>query len=124
MRGEGLDPTSLHWENFLVAEQDGQIVGIGQIKPYPSGPELGSLVVLAAYRGQGIAAQIIGALSASAPRPLYLMCLDKLESFYARYGFQRITRAEVPPGPIRLKLTLATPFRLVGLRVIVMRRDD
>ena len=46
VRAEQLDPTALHWSHFKVAEQDGQIIGIGQIRPYPRCRELGSLIVL------------------------------------------------------------------------------
>ena len=38
-----LDPTNLHWQNFLLAEVDGQVVGCGQIRPYPGLRELGSM---------------------------------------------------------------------------------
>ena len=70
-----LDPTTrLHFEHALVAEVDGEVVGVGQIKHHPGCQELGSLVVLPEYRRQGIAAQLIAALEAEAERPLYLIC--------------------------------------------------
>lgn len=122
---EGLDPTTLKWQNFLVAERESNpplIVGIGQIKPYPAAPELGSLVVLREYRGHGIAADLIAALEARAPRPLYLLCQNKMETYYGRFGYRRIPFAEAP-RPLKLKLLPAFAFRLVGVRVIAMRKD-
>jgi amino-acid N-acetyltransferase len=122
---EKLDPTTLKWQNFLVAEIEGDppvIVGIGQIKPYPGAPELGSLVVLREYRGQGIAADLIAALEARAPRPLYLLCQNKMQSYYGRFGYRRISFAEAP-RPIKLKLLPTFAFRLFGVQVIAMCKD-
>jgi amino-acid N-acetyltransferase len=124
---EGLDPTTLKWPNFLVAEMEVEpgapvIVGVGQIKPYPNAPELGSLAVLPEYRGQGIAADLIAALEARAPRPLYLLCQNRMEAYYGRFGYRRIAFAEAP-RPLKLKLLPAFAFRLFGVQVIVMRKD-
>ena len=47
---EHLDPFNVHWQNFLVAESNEGIIGIAQIKPYPGGRELGSLVVVPEHR--------------------------------------------------------------------------
>ncbi len=94
IRDEQLDPTTLKWQNFLVAVDDaadGQIVGIGQIKVLRGAHELGSLVVLKEYRGRGIAADLIRALQARAPRPLYLLCETKMRDYYAKFGFQPLS---------------------------------
>ena len=61
VRAANLDPLSLHWKNFLVAESAGRIVGAGQVKPYPNARELGSLVVLPSHRGRGIGSAIVPA---------------------------------------------------------------
>ncbi|MDQ2691155.1 MAG: hypothetical protein M3Y68_03910 [Chloroflexota bacterium] len=34
IRQARLNPRNLHWENFLVAEENGKIVGIRQIKTH------------------------------------------------------------------------------------------
>lgn len=121
IRREHLDPTSIHWRNFLVAEADGQIVGIGQVKHLRGCNELGSLVVLPAYRGRGIAAQLIVALGAEAGLPLYLLCRDSLVPYYSRFGFRDIPFAAAP-GILKLKLLPAGLLRLAGLRIAVMRK--
>lgn len=121
IRAERLDPSSLDWQNFLVAEQDAQIIGIGQIKPYPDYQELGSLLVLPNYRSQGIAAGLIEALEAKAQRPLYLLCERKMQPYYARFGYQVIGWREMPPT-LRNKLLVTLLFRLVGIRVLAMRK--
>lgn len=124
LRDARLDPTSgVHLEYALVAEADGQIVGMGQIKHLRGCQELGSLVVLPAYRHQGIAGQLIRALEAQAERPLYLMCLDPMRSFYARFGYSPISYGQAPTA-IKLKLTPALLGRLFGFRVVAMRKTD
>lgn len=122
VRGAGLDPTSLHWENFLVAENGGRVIGVGQVKPYRSGRELGSLVVLKPYRGQGVGGRIIRALIEREQGELFLFCRDRLESYYARFGFRRAGWRELR-GALRAKYAFAQLFRVFfGVRVIVMRR--
>ncbi len=64
VRAARLDPSNLHWPNFVVAEADGQIVGCGQIRPDPGLRELGSMVVIKPYRQRGVGAAIVRALQA------------------------------------------------------------
>lgn len=121
IRRERLDPTSLKWPNFLVAEHAGQIIGIGQVKRYPGCNELGSLVTLREYRGQGVAAQIIAALEEQAGRPLYLLCLAKMQPYYERFGYEVISWWAAPAF-LKLKLSPTLLFRLFGVRVVIMRK--
>ena len=65
---ENLDPTSLKWQNFLVAELVGSIVGIGQVRKHRGCRELGSLVVLKEYRRKGIGRMLMAAAEAWAKR--------------------------------------------------------
>lgn len=104
-----LDPTSLHWSHFVIAELPGeggtgpaQVAGIGQIRPYRGCPELGSLYVRQPYRGQGIASQIVRALLASTPAPIYLECVDLNVPYYRRFGFYEIAWHRAP-WPLWLK---------------------
>jgi amino-acid N-acetyltransferase len=119
---EHLDPTSLDWRHFTVAEDAGQIIGTAQVKPLPGVNEFGSLVVLPAYRGRGIAAQLIAALEAQAGLPLYLLCREQMEPYYLRFGFLRLAFWRTPPF-LRLKLAAALPLRLGGVRVIAMVKE-
>lgn len=123
VRDEDLDPTALHWSHFLIAEAEGEIVGIGQVRPYPKCRELGSLVVKEPYRRLGVGAQIVNALLERETGVVYLECLAHNERYYARFGFKRIPWWRAPM-PLKLKAGMGQVVGpLLGFRVIVMRRD-
>jgi N-acetylglutamate synthase-like GNAT family acetyltransferase len=122
VRGEGLDPTALHWSHFLIAEDGGQTVGIGQIRPYPNCRELGSLVVVDSHREQGIGGLLIEALLKDEAGPVYLECLAFREAYYSKFGFRRVPWWQTPM-PLKLKAGVGgTLGRLFGYRVIAMKR--
>ena len=122
IRDEHLDPFNVHWQNFLVAVEGERIIGIGQVKPYRSGRELGSLVVVADRRQTGVAGAIINALIARENGPLLLFCLAFREPFYSKFGFRRVGLTDIP-GSFKLKYAFGTVFtRLMRHRVIVMKR--
>lgn len=124
LRDARLDPTTpLRIEHTLIAEVEGKVVGVGQIKHHRDCRELGSLVVLPEYRRQGIAAQLIEALEARAERPLYLTCLRPMEAYYARFGYRSIGVSEMPTH-FRRRLPLFVIARLLGFRPRVMRKDS
>jgi N-acetylglutamate synthase-like GNAT family acetyltransferase len=124
IRAEHLDPLNVHWQNFLVAEEAGRIIGIGQVKPYPSGRELGSLAVLSDRRQNGVGGAIIRALIERERGPLLLFCLAFRESYYARFGFRRCGLRDLP-GEFKVKYALGAAFtRLVGRRLIVMCKPN
>jgi amino-acid N-acetyltransferase len=120
--GAGLDPTRLRWQNFLVAESEGQVVGCAQIRAYPGFRELGSLVVRKAYRGQGIGEALIRALLAREDGVVYLMCRGRMAPYYARFGFEEIKPRQAPwalKTKVRAGQVMASAF---GVRLAVMRR--
>jgi amino-acid N-acetyltransferase len=122
--GARLDRTALHWSHFVVAEMPEEgIVGIGQIRPYPNCPELGSMVVRKPFREQGIGGMVIRALLADHPPPVYLECRSHMAPYYARFGFREIPWQQAPM-PLKLKSGTANVLgRLFGLRISVMRWD-
>lgn len=114
--GAGLDPSTLKWKNFLLAEMDDEVVGCGQLKPYRGGPELGSLVVRKAWRGQGIGGALIEALLTQESGMVYLICQEKLVTYYERFGFEVVTLAVLPPA-VKVKMTAARVLGgLMGFR--------
>lgn len=124
IHAEHLDPFNVHWQNFLVAEEAGRLIGIGQVKPYRSGRELGSLAVVVDRRQSGVGGAIIRALIERERGPLLLFCLSFREAYYARFGFQRCGLRDLP-GEFKWKYALGTVFtRLLGRRLIVMKRPS
>lgn len=124
VREAGLDRSKLIWQNFLMAEMDGQVVGIGQVRHHDDGAlELGSLATKKGHQGKGVAGQIIAALEARHPKPMYLFCLSKMEAFYNRFGYQRVTDGAELPWVLRRKYRLLHIVRLFGFRVLVMCKD-
>jgi N-acetylglutamate synthase-like GNAT family acetyltransferase len=121
----GINPMSLDWHRFLIAEDDGQIIGVGQIKVHGDGSrELASLAVIPSRQGQGIGGEIIRALLANETGTMYLTCRQGLETYYARFGFRRIALDEMPPyfrRLMRLAKVFITLARAEG--PIVMKRD-
>lgn len=121
VREARLDPTALRWQHFLIAEDAGIIVGIGQIRPYPRCRELGSLVVAPERRGTGVGAQLVRALLVGEAGPIYLECGGHNEAFYLRFGFRPIPWQHAPM-PLKLKAGAGQlAGRLFGFRIVVMR---
>jgi N-acetylglutamate synthase-like GNAT family acetyltransferase len=124
IRAERLDPFNVHWQNFLVAEEAGRVIGIGQVKPYRSGRELGSLAVAADRRQSGVGGAIIHALIERERGPLLLFCLAFREPYYAKFGFRRCRLGELP-GEFKLKYAMgAILSRLIRRPLIAMQRPN
>jgi N-acetylglutamate synthase-like GNAT family acetyltransferase len=128
IRGEGLNPLGLHWQNFLLAEDSQRrIVGIGAVKQHAdSSRELASIAVLPEWRGRGVASAIIHYLLAREGGPLYLTCRDTMVPFYLRFGFRRIDRDEMTPYFRRLFRILGVVIRAIhaGKGPVVMKKDN
>ena len=90
-RGERLKPFGLNWPNFIVAERDGRIIGAVQLRGHWDGScELGSLVVEATARGQGIAARLIDRRLADTPGRVLIITGRRFADHYRRWGFEPI----------------------------------
>jgi amino-acid N-acetyltransferase len=97
-RGERIKPTGLDWPRFIVADDDGKIVGAVQLRSHPDGSkELGSLVVAPAFRGRGVAARLIERRLADATGRVLVITGGAFEEYYRRWGFRRIRPGGAPP---------------------------
>ncbi|MBI5352648.1 MAG: GNAT family N-acetyltransferase [Chloroflexi bacterium] len=94
----GINPTGLDWKRFIVAVNDGgQVVACGQIKPHGADiRELASIAVNPEYQDQGLARAVIEDLLSKTERPVYLMCLSKMEGLYEKFGFKAISYEIMP----------------------------
>jgi amino-acid N-acetyltransferase len=122
VREESLDPTSLNWPQFLIAERGSEVVGIGQIRLYRGCRELGSLVVKRGFRNRGVGALLVEALLAQETGDVYLECASYNQPYYERFGFRRIPWWQAPM-PLKLKAGFGQIARLFGWRVVTMKRE-
>ena len=125
IRAAHLNPMSLEWPNFLVAEEGGVIVGIGQVKTHRDGSrEVASIAVVPERQRQGIGSSLIDALLArQGDGVLYLTCRLAMQRYYERFRFRRILRREFPPFFARMMPVVNAFARLARTEIIVMRRD-
>lgn len=94
-----LDPTQLRWQQFWVIECKGQIIACAQLRTFAEAQELGSLVVVKAWRNKGLGTLLSQHLIEQANQALYLECLgDRLASFYQRLGFVPTSWQNLPPS--------------------------
>ena len=116
---------SLKWPNFVMAEEDGAIVGVGQVKVHGDGSrELASIAVVPARQGQGIGSALIKTLIAREPGVvLHLTCRSDLERYYQRFGFRTLAAAEYPPYFRRMVPLINLVAGLFKMRILVMRRE-
>ena len=124
IKAANLNRMSLHWPNFVMAEEDGAIVGLGQVKAHGDGSrELASIAVVPSRQGQGIGSAIIETLLAREPTAvLHLTCRRELEGFYERFGFVLLQPADYPPYFGRLVPLINLAARFFGIQIVVMRR--
>lgn len=124
-----LFPFGLRWQRFLVAEENGAVIGIVQLKTHRWGAkELGSLAVIPTHQKQGIAATLINTLLAKESEAIYLTCHISLETFYEQFGFHRLSWRELPLDfkRIRLFLWLISPLAHIAttgnFHILIMGR--
>ncbi|HEV2217084.1 MAG TPA: GNAT family N-acetyltransferase [Candidatus Dormibacteraeota bacterium] len=124
VRAANINPTGLDWPRFIVAEDGGAIVGVGQVKPHRDGTrELSSIAVVPARQGQGIGTTIINELLTREHGTLHLTCRSRLQGYYEHFGFRRLEPRHYPPYFARVLPILNTVGRVMGFQIIVMRRD-
>ena len=119
-----INPRNLNWERFIIAEDNGVMVGCGQIKPHGDGTkELASIAVEPEYQGKGVGTLIMNALLEREPGELYLTCLRHNVTYYEKFGFRELKFEEFPPymkRMFRFARVVMWVFRVEGC---VMRRN-
>jgi N-acetylglutamate synthase-like GNAT family acetyltransferase len=123
----GINPTGLDWKRFIVAvNDDGQVMACGQIKPHGEGiREMASIATHPTFRGNGLARAVIERLLADTERPLYLMCMSKMEGLYNKFGFRKIPHEQLPRYFKRIHniIRIATVVRKGGEDLSVMKLE-
>ena len=112
-----------HFQNFLVAEAEGMVVGAIGLEAYGDTALLRSAVVHPDQQGSGVGTTLYNALLTSAKakgvRRLVLLT-DTAEKFFDRKGFKRIN-AKTVTGPIRtsVEFTGACPSTAACMELIL-----
>lgn len=130
IRQAKINPRNLRWENFLVAEEDGKLIGMRQVKIHKQGTrEVASGFVLPAHRRRGISAQLMTEILKREQGTLYLMCRDMRAPYYEKFGFRRVAVDQLPTDFHseyrigRIVTTLLSLFSNDRVRIIPMKRD-
>lgn len=125
-----LNPRNLHWEHFLVAEENGKILGVRQVKVHAQGTrEVASGFVLPEYRNQGISALLMNELLAREHGPLYSMIDQKWLNYYEQFGFQQVRTDQLPSDfhkeyrIARIITSLISLLRKDKLHIIPLKRE-
>jgi N-acetylglutamate synthase-like GNAT family acetyltransferase len=112
VRGAKINPRGLRWQRFVVAEEDGRLIGVAQVRCHSDGThELASLVVRPEHRGERIATRMIDTLLAEELDQTFMLVDRPFAEHYARWGFREI-------GPRALPRSVAREY-LIG-RVVTM----
>ena len=130
IRQAKINPRNIHWQNFLVAEENGSVVGIRQVKVHSHGTrEIASGFVLPEYRRRGISARLMNELLARETGPLYTMVSQKRVSYYEQFGFRLVDVDELPSDfgkeyrIGRIVTTLMSVFSKERVRIVPLKRD-
>lgn len=130
IRQAKLSSRNLHWERFLVAEENGQIIGIRQVKIHPQGThEVGSGYVLPEYRRQGVSRHLMNEILSRETGTLYTMINEKRASYYEGFGFRTVDLHQLPSDfrkefqRRQVVIYARDFFKKVKVRIIPMRRN-
>ncbi len=88
-----------HLAHFLVARRADAVVGAVGFERHARDALLRSLVVAPETRGAGVGGRLVSRLAAAAARTgakRFYLLTTTAEAFFARRGFRKIPRAEVP----------------------------
>jgi amino-acid N-acetyltransferase len=125
-----INPRNLHWQNFFIAEENGQAIGIRQVKVHVQGTrEVASGFVLPEYRRQGISVRLMNEILSRENGTLYLMCRDRRAPYYEQFGFRQADISQLPADFRkeyrigRIVTTLMSIFSKDRVRIVPMKRD-
>jgi amino-acid N-acetyltransferase len=115
-----VDDLESHLDTTLVARRNGAIVGSVAVEVYADGGLLRSVAVAADAQGHGVGRKLTEAAFSMAEArgisTLYLLTTTA-EHYFPKLGFERITRADVPPSvQASVEFTSACPASAVVMR--------
>src|SRR5688572_26509866 len=96
-----VDDVEQHVGTMVVAREGNRTVGAAALEVYAEGGLLRSVVVDRAHHSQGIGGRVTNAalqLASEHRLPAVFLLTTTAERFFPRFGFEVISRAEVPPS--------------------------
>lgn len=111
-----LDNRDLHYQQFVIAKLNNNIIGFGRIRKHATCDEFCSLGVLNEYRQLGVAKLLINARIKLATQPIYICCI--IPDYFKKLGFEIVTEY---PTEIIDKYNYCTNSLAVEEPYVVMR---
>ena len=96
-----VDGVREHVGSLLVVRLEGALVGSAAVEIHPDGALLRSVAVSSTVRGEGLGRQLTEAaihLAETQRAPAIFLLTTTADDYFPSFGFERITRAEVPSG--------------------------
>ena len=121
-----VDGVDENLNEFLVVREDETLVGTIGLEHYGEAGLLRSLAVAPSGRGRGLGGRLVEALLDFAEkggvRTVYLLT-ETAESFFPRFGFERVPREEIDPALEASKeLQGACPDTAIAMRLTLGKR--
>lgn len=122
VEGSGLPPDGLrdHLSTTMVVRDGARIVGTAALELSDDGALLRSVAVAADRRGSGIGCELTTAairLAATRGVPAVYLLTTTAERFFPKFGFERISRSDVPAGVrASVEFTSACPSTATVMR--------
>ena len=115
-----LDGLREHLDTTLVAREGGEVVGSAALEVYDDGALLRSLAVAPRERSRGLGRALTDAaigLARELHAPAVYLLTTTAETFFPRFGFERIARSDVPESVQRsVEFTSACPSTATVMR--------
>ena len=109
-----------HFGTALVARENGSVVGSAALEVYADGALLRSVAVSPPAQGSGLGGALTNAairLAEELRLPALYLLTTTADGYFPRFGFERITRADVPARVQRsVEFTSACPSSAIVMR--------
>lgn len=108
-----LEGAQAHLSSFILAFQQAELIGCAGLEPYGESGLLRSVAVKSTARGTGVGQTLVQEVLQAAQTGgmrCVLLLTETAGNYFPRFGFQTITRAEVPQAvQASVEFTTACP---------------
>lgn len=111
-----LDCEDPAWDQFVVAKNNGTIVGIGRLRTYPGCTEIATVGVVSEGQKNGVGSLIMKELIRKAPGEVFVTCV--IPDFFSKLGFQLVKQY---PSVLQKKVDFCKSYDYRDDQVFVMK---